>query len=106
MQLTVKDPTFTDNAVGDLLAYAAVSLDGGFPQAFPSTEPAGEDNVLDLTLDVGAHTGTFFGCARIPTDPIGRNRLLVDGGTVIPNCGVLSQASVASCSPAGLAVLR
>ena len=89
MELTVKDPTFTDNAVADLLAYAAVSLDGGFPQGLPSTEPAGVGNVLDLTLDVGAQTGVFFGCASIPTDPTGTNSLLVDGGTVTPNCGVL-----------------
>jgi hypothetical protein len=89
MDLTVKDPRFTDNAVADLLAYAAVSLDGGFPQGLPSTEPAGVGNVLDLTLDVGAHTGVFLGCASIPTDPTGTNSLLVDGGAVTPNCGAL-----------------
>ncbi len=90
MQLTVKDPSFTDNAVADLLVYAAVSLDGNFPQGLPSTEPAGENNLLDLTLDVGAHTGTFIGCASIPTDPTGTNQLLVEGGTVIENCGVIA----------------
>ena len=88
MVLTVKDPTFFANAVADLLAYAALSLDGNFPHGLPSTESAGHNNVLDLTLDVGAHTGSFVGCDSMPADAT--NQLLVHGGTLMEDCGPLS----------------
>lgn len=92
MWLTVKDPSFTDNRVADIVAYAAVSLDGSLQGGTPSTEPAGEDNLLFLTLDVGSHTGVFYQCASIPFDPTGTNQVWVSGpdaGTIVENCAVL-----------------
>ena len=96
MWLTVKAPLFVDNRIADLAAYAAVSLDGRIPSSgVPSTDVAGEDNLLFLWLDVGSHTGAFYKCASIPFDSTGTNRIPVagpDSGAIVENCAVLQQA--------------
>jgi hypothetical protein len=85
LRLTIKDPVFRDNSPIDLSAYAAVSLDGGYPQGLPGTELAGLDNVLELSIDA-EHAGSSVYCDSIPADPEGTNQVIGDTAGLVEDC--------------------
>ncbi|HEU5162556.1 MAG TPA: hypothetical protein VFV54_05395, partial [Thermoanaerobaculia bacterium] len=85
MRLTIRDPFFLDNSPADLLAYAAVSMDGGVPQAFAATEPAGVNNVLEVSIEA-ERGGRFIYCNSVPADPSGTDVVISDSPRLIENC--------------------
>jgi hypothetical protein len=91
MSLTVTDPRFADNGPADILAYGAVSIEG-FPVGVPSTQTAGDHDLLYLSLDIGSQRGRFYRCDSIPFEFAGTNQVLVSGpdsSLVTQNCAVL-----------------